>query len=62
MYGKKLHINTHFLQASSSFIKSFNRLYMDYLIKNKDDEYYHYEDTILALMHNDRPELFNKLG
>ena len=62
MYGKKLPINARFLQTSSSFIKSFNRLYMDYLIKNKDDEYCHDEETILALMHNDRPELFNKVG
>jgi hypothetical protein len=61
MYGKKLPINARFLQTSSSFIKSFNKLYMDYLIKNKDDEYCHDEETILALMHNDHPELFNNL-
>ena len=33
-----------------------------YLIKNKDDTYCHDEETILALMRNDYPELFNNLN
>jgi hypothetical protein len=62
MFGNKIPICACYFETSYEFIKTFNKIYLEFLEKYKDSNYCHDEETILAIIYSYHPNLFNKLN
>jgi len=60
--GERLPINASYLMADRSLWPIVDQLFYERLHDALEQDYAHDEETILGLVHHDRPELFTRIG